>query len=163
MSKAAGAVVAAGLGLVGLGYGGLAGEDNTTRDEAGQVVDGGEVGAFRIRIGDCFQDPDTTTDEFESVEAVPCTERHDNEAYAAFNLNGDTFPGVSAIQEQADQGCYDRFSSFVGVAYDESELDFWSMYPSEGSWDQLDDREVVCAVYNYDLTQAIGSAKNSNK
>ena len=161
MSKAAGAVVAAGLGLVGLGYGGLGGEDNSTRDEAGQVVDGGEVGAFRIRIGDCFQDPDSGSDEFESVEAVPCTQAHDNEAYAAFNLSGNDYPGVSEVQQLADQGCFDRFAGFVGVEYEDSSFDFWSMYPTEGSWDQLDDREILCAVYNNDLTRATGTARNS--
>ena len=163
MSRAAGAVVVAGLGLVGLGYSGLAGEDNSTRDESGQIVDAGEVGAFRIRIGDCFQDPDLSNEEFESVEAVPCSGPHDNEVYAAFNIGGDDYPGSDSVVEQASLGCYDRFEAFVGMSYEESLLDFFPMYPTEGSWEELDDREVVCAVYNGDLTPSIGSAKNSAK
>ncbi len=163
MSRAVGAVVVAGLGLVGLGYSGLAGEDNSTRDEAGQIVDGGEVGAFRIRIGDCFQDPDLSEEEFESVQAVPCSGLHDNEAYGAFNIPGDDYPGDESVVEQASLGCYERFEAFIGLSYEESLLDFFPMYPTEGSWDGLDDREVVCAIYNGDLTQATGSAKNSAK
>lgn len=161
MSKAAGAVVAAGLGLVGLGYGGLSGEDNTTRNDAGEIVDAGGVGAFRIRVGDCFQDPDFENDGFESVEAVPCSVPHANEAYAAFNLDGDTFPGDTRIGELADEGCYQRFEPFVGMAYQDSTLSFWVMFPSEGSWEELNDREVVCAVYNTDESPQVGSVRNS--
>lgn len=58
----------AGLGLVGAGSLGLAGEDNTTRDETGAVVDGGEVGAFRVRLGDCLQD--ATDGDFDHREVL---------------------------------------------------------------------------------------------
>ena len=90
--------VAAGLGLVGVGYAGLAGEDNTTRDNAGQVVEGGELGALRIRIGDCFLDTEGST--IEAVDAVPCTQSHKFEVYAAFNLaygTDDPFPGSLSL------------------------------------------------------------------
>ena len=33
--------------------------------------------------------------------------------------------------------------------------------PSEGSWDELDDREVLCLISNYDGTMKTGTAKNA--
>lgn len=144
-----------------LGSGPDRAESSQGLGESGQIVDGGEVGAFRIRIGDCFQDPDLSSEEFESVDAVPCSGPHDNEAYAAFNLPGDDYPGEESVVEQASIGCYERFEGFVGTAYADSSLDFFPMYPTEGSWEELDDREILCAVYNSDFSPATGSAKNS--
>lgn len=155
---------AAGLGLVGVGYAGLAGEDNTTRDESGAVVDGGEVGAFRIRLGDCLlAAPDG---DFESIEAVPCEQSHQNEVYAAFNLpfpDSAAFPGRDAVGAAADEGCLERFEPFVGVEYQVSEFGISSITPSEGSWTEVDDREVLCLISEYDGTPKTGSARGTNR
>src|SRR5262245_50679574 len=112
MSRLVGGAIAAGaagLGLVGAGVvQGIAGEDHTTRDEAGEVVEAGEVGAFRIQLGDCIESI-APTGEFESVTAVPCSEPHTAEVYAAFNLLADVdaaFPGAAAVSTEADEGCY---------------------------------------------------------
>ncbi len=151
----------AGVGLVGAGYAGLGGQDNSTRDEAGQIVEAGEVGAFRIRVGDCFNAE--AADEIESVAGVPCSQPHDGEAYYAFFLpEGDgSYPGEDAVLEQAIERCLDQFVPFVGHDYQTSELDFWPMYPTEGSWDHLDDREVLCVLANYDGTKKVGAGENA--
>ena len=126
--------VAAGLGLVGAGYAGLAGEDNTTRDNSGQVVEGGELGAFRIRVGDCFVDP-LAGSTFEAVDAVPCTQPHMFEVYAAFNLaygTDDPFPGQSVVDDLTSDGCYTRFTPFVGLQYEESIFEIGSVVSDQG-------------------------------
>lgn len=152
----------AGLGLVGAGYAGLAGQDDSTRDESGAIVDGGEVGAFRIRLGDCFGE--TTGEDLESVDAVPCDQLHRYEVYAAFNLpydDGAAFPGRTTVQEQADLGCLERFDGFVGAAYETSIYGIGAITPSEGSWDEVDDREVLCLISNYDGSSKSGSAEGT--
>ncbi|MGI9613430.1 MAG: septum formation family protein [Acidimicrobiales bacterium] len=151
----------AGLGLVGVGYNGLAGEDHTTRAETGAIVEEGEIGAFRIRVGDCLAA--TADGEFESTQGIPCDQPHTDEVYYAFNLpEGDgSWPGDSAVGEQADQGCYDAFAPFVGVGYDVSIYGYGTVSPTEASWDGLDDREVLCLINNYDGTQKTGSAKGT--
>lgn len=156
----------AGLGLVGAGVAGLglAGQDDTQRDESGAVVAGGELGAFRIRLGDCFLEiPDGTV---ESVDAVPCNSPHLYEVYAAFNVDGAAgaaFPGQPVLDEQSQQGCYDRFAPFVGLSYEESIFDISLLGPTQGSWDELDDREVLCLIQNVDGTLKTGSAEGSGK
>jgi hypothetical protein len=153
---------AAGLGLVGVGYAGLAGEDNTTRDDAGQVVEGGELGAFRIRVGDCFLDTEGST--IEAVDAVPCTQSHKFEVYAAFNLayeTDDPFPGQSVVDELIADGCYSRFTRFVGLKYEESIFDIDTLSPTKGSWDEVDDREALCLIRKYDGSMTSGTAKNA--
>lgn len=155
---------AAGLGLVGVGYAGLAGEDDTTRDESGAVVAGGEVGAFRIRLGDCLLA--AADGDFESIEAVPCEQPHQNEVFAAFNLpfgESAAFPGRDALGAAADDGCLAQFEPFVGVTYDVSEYGIASITPSEGSWTEVNDREILCLISNYDGTPKTGSARDTNR
>lgn len=150
----------AGLGMVGLGYTGIAGTDDTTRDEAGAIVEEGEVGAFRIQVGDCLITPDGAT-EIESVQGVPCSEPHSDEVYHAFNIAGSVFPGDEAVGLQADQGCYEAFESFVGATYEESIYDFGAIYPTAGSWNELGDREVLCTMYLYAGGNKTGSAQGT--
>ena len=169
MSRLVGGVIAAGaagLGLVGAGVvTGIAGEDHSTRDDSGAIVESGEVGAFRIRLGDClatlvFDGP------IESVDAVPCSEPHRAEVYGAFNIrtpDDAAFPGEASINTQSDDGCYSRFSPFVGFPYERSVYGFASIGPSKDSWEQIDDREVLCLVLMEDGSLTTGSAKNANR
>jgi hypothetical protein len=160
----AGIAGAAGLGLVGVGYSGLAGQDETTRDTAGAVVEGGQLGALRIRVGDCLGELEGST--FEAVDAVPCAQSHKYEAYAAFEIpsgSGSTFPGDENINTWAGDGCLERFAGFVGLEFEQSIYGIATIKPTQGSWDELDDREVLCAIYNYDETLKQGTARDTRR
>lgn len=159
LGRAIGGVAVAGLGLVGVGYAGLGGQDNTTRDESGAIVDGGELGAFRIQTGDCLGE--VGDGEVESVEGIPCDQPHQFEVYFAFNLDDGDFPGDASVAEQGEQRCYSVFASFVGLSYEESVYGFTTLLPTEASWDELDDREVLCLLGNYDGTPKTGSARGT--
>ena len=160
LGKIVGGTVA-GLGLVGLGFAGIAGQDNTTRDETGAIVEGGELGAFRIRIGDCIGGE--MGDLVESVEGVPCDQLHEFEVYHAFNIpEGDNgYPGDASIEEQAYIGCYDAFAPFVGATYEESLYGFNTLTPTKEGWEELDDREVLCLIGFYDGSLKIGTARGT--
>jgi hypothetical protein len=100
----------------------------------------------------------------EAVDAVPCTQPHLFEVYAAFNLAYDTddpYPGQPVVDELTDDGCYDRFIEFVGLEYEESSFEFGAVYPTKDSWDELDDREVLCVISNYDGSMKTGTAQNA--
>jgi hypothetical protein len=149
----------AGLGIVGAGYLGTAGQDESVRDESGQVIQGGEVGAFRIRLGDCVNIGDVTM--VESVQAVPCGQLHEAEVYYAFNLPDSAWPGDVAVEDQADAGCLAHFDDFVGLPYEASRYDYTTLMPSEQTWDEFDDREVLCFLVNYDGTLKRGSGRGA--
>ncbi|MDA3040977.1 MAG: hypothetical protein O3C27_15900 [Actinomycetota bacterium] len=68
---------------------------NTTRDESGEIVEAGGLGVFAMEVGDCFQVP--IEDLVQSVEAVPCTEPHDAQVYAKFDMPDGPYPGEPAI------------------------------------------------------------------
>ena len=136
-------------------------DDNTVRDDSGAIVEGGGLGAFALQIGDCFNIPEQEL--IQSLEAVPCSEPHDAETYAAFDQPGTTYPGADAVSEASAWGCYDRFESFVGIPWDESELDFWFLEPTQDSWEDADDREVSCSVTSFDGSKLVGSMAGASR
>jgi hypothetical protein len=133
-----------------------------SRDESGAITEAGDLSVFSIRVGDCFDDTETADDEIQSVAAVPCEEPHDNEVYAAFDIGGenDPFPGADALFARADEACFQPFEDFVGIAYEDSRLDFFPITPTAGSWDD-GDREVLCTLYDFNLAKLTGTMRDS--
>jgi len=128
------------------------------RDETGAIVAEGSVDAFQMHVGDCFDDGSTFADEnVDSVPGVPCSNPHDNEVYAVYDVAAASFPG-EGMADMAHEGCLTRFERFVGKDYESSSLDIATLYPSSESWQQ-NDREVVCAVYDVDAKKLTGSVK----
>jgi len=129
------------------------------RDSTGAIVSAGNVDAFQMRVGDCFDDGSTFGDDsVNSVPGVPCTDPHDNEVYAVFDVAADSFPG-DAMAEMAHDGCVERFEAFVGKDYESSALEIATLYPTRESWHGQNDREVICAVYDIELSKLTGTVK----
>lgn len=117
--------------------------------ENGEIVNRGEISVLDVRAGDCLVQPAMTPgerDEIHSLEAVPCGEKHDAEAYAAFDLGFQQFPGQARVWRAGEAGCAQRFEPFVGKPYRRSRLEVITIVPLEDSWKRLDDRGVVCVV-----------------
>jgi len=131
---------------------------NADRDSSGAIVGSGNVDAFQIRVGDCFDDTSSAMDEIADVPGTPCADPHDNEAYAVFDLTTADYPGADVVADLAIESCLEKFETFVGKDYESSSLDIFTLHPSPESWQQ-DDREVVCAVYDMNSDKLVGSAK----
>jgi hypothetical protein len=125
-----------------------------------RVVEAGELGALRIRLGDCVNGLGDAS-VVESVQGVPCSQPHELEVYHAFNLTAASWPGEATVEHLAAEGCYRAFEGFVGHPYETSVLDFATLYPSEASWNEFHDREVLCLVGNYDGTDKTGTARGA--
>jgi len=143
--------------LVALGFVAYNAMTEADRDGTGAIVGEGSVDAFKVRVGDCFDDTNSL-EEISSLPGVPCSDPHDNEAFAVFDISVASYPGEDAMGELANESCVQRFEAFVGKDYESSSLDVFTMYPSTDSWTQ-DDREVVCAVYDMNAAKLVGSAK----
>ncbi|MDJ0747876.1 MAG: septum formation family protein [Woeseiaceae bacterium] len=151
--------------LIGLGVVAYNVSTQADRDGTGAIVGEGSVNAFTIRIGDCFNDTASISTaeggEVSSLPAVPCSEPHDNEVYAVFDLGVAEFPEGNAMSTMAFDACRNRFESFVGVDYESSALDILALYPTRESWELQGDREVVCAVFEMNAKKLTGSARNT--
>ena len=137
------------------------------RDGSGSIIDSGNVGAFELRMGDCFNDAGNSfngDDEISSLPGVPCSQPHHNEVYAVFDVNIASYPeSEDGMFDIALDHCLQRFESFVGRDYETSDLDILTLYPTPQSWNLQDDREVVCAVYEINGNTLVGSARDSGR
>lgn len=158
MKRIVGAAVLIGAAVFG---GAGAFDDNTVRDDAGAIIEGGGLGAFALQVGDCFNFPDEEV--VISLEALPCSQPHDAEAYLSFDQDGEKYPGADAVAAATERGCFAAFKSFVGIPWEESELDISALEPTQESWEDGDDREVTCAIVSYDSSKLVGSTRGSNR
>jgi len=118
--------------------------------ETQEISEAGEADVFSLSVGDCFNDAEA--EEIDSVDAIPCGEAHDYEAYFAFDVSADeAYPGDDVISQSAEDGCLAEFPNFVGLSYEESTLDFNYLSPTEGSWEN-GDHEILCIVMGPEKT-----------
>lgn len=147
----AGAAIAAAIGITTM----------AERNAAGEITAAGSVDAFEVHVGDCFDDGAFfAAGEVSELPGIPCTEPHDNQIYALFDVSGE-WPGDERIEELAHEGCYERFAAAIGKGYEDSVIDFTTIYPSEGSWNQANDREVICVGYHVEFEKLTGTILGS--
>jgi hypothetical protein len=129
--------------------------------ETGELVEATDVNVFDLRVGDCL-DGFTDDTEISDIRAIPCSEEHTDEIMAAVDLSGEEeYPGADAIQQRADEACYEEFGEFVGVSWDDSQLDYGFLAPTEKSWAE-GDREILCTIG--DPNRAVtGTLQNANR
>jgi hypothetical protein len=121
---------------------------------------GSNKAASELFLGDCFNDPPAS--EVHLVEAIPCSEPHDNEVFAIVMLTGfsEEFPGQAVIDEEAGFECLRDFGGYVGTQYENSILDIAYLTPTRNSWAE-GDRRVTCAVYRLDGRRMTDSIRGS--
>jgi len=133
------------------------------RNDSGIISEAGDLEVTELRAGDCFNLPEGTADneEIQEVEAVPCTDLHENEVYVVTNyVASDSFPGEPALWDFADQFCLTAFETYVSAAYEDSVLDFGYFYPSREGWED-GDHAVTCVLYDYNGVMLTGSMRGS--
>jgi len=123
---------------------------------------GPRTSAFSMKVGQCVQLP--TGDNITDLETTDCSALHDAEVFHLTQVTEDERPSDSEAEDRGGAACLAAFEGYVGIPYEESELDYTILYPSPGSWEQ-GDREIICFIISGDGTdtQLSGSMKGSNK
>ncbi len=87
-----------------------------------------------FQTGDCVMNPGFG--EYEELDRVDCTEPGSVKVVGMFDIEGysDEFPGNSAIDDEAYDGCPASME--------------WYLVPTKDSWEMVDDRLVVCFAEN---------------
>lgn len=94
---------------------------------------------FAVEVGECYL-------EGEPFRVVDCSTPHDGEVFATYEMPdeaGVPYPGEAAVEEVAERECKRRFEGYVGARLRFSELLFFYVYPSSGSW-SADQRTISC-------------------
>ncbi|WP_369370273.1 septum formation family protein [Promicromonospora sp. Populi] len=126
------------------------------RDEpGGEITASAEADAFEILTGDCIDlvaldgygdSGEGEEFEVESVPVVPCAEEHTGEVYAELVMDTDTYPGDEGMSQTFDDWCYAEFEKFVGLSFEESVYSYTGFYPTQETWEQLNDRTLQCII-----------------
>lgn len=115
-------------------------------DVAGPIVDAVNDENTWITVGDCFNETD---DEIVSdVPTIDCALPHDYEVYASIQLDKAVWPGDDEIFSLADDACLAPFATWVGIPFENSTLDYTYYVPTEDGWNNYDDREVSCIMFD---------------
>lgn len=134
--------------LLGLMVSGCAA--NGPRNTSGQVTASATTDAYSIRVGDCIGAlPSEST---ERLTLIPCNQEHHWEAFATSNLTGTNYPGATAIAEQARRECGRVAKGFLGSSVERTKFEVTSLTPTKASWEQAQDREVMCLVGSSERT-----------
>ncbi len=119
----------------------------------------GGQSVFSLPVGTCFDDQEA--EEISSVPQVDCSEPHDNEVFALIDYTEtDVYPGPEEISDIGTNVCIEQFEAYVGIDYLSSALEVFSIYPSEDSWAD-GDRELICVLYNVDLSKLTASMEGA--
>lgn len=136
------------------------------RGEEGEITDPGYLSVVKLQAGDCFDQPSAmATDEVAevlSVEAMACSEPHDFELFHTFELTATELPNDAEVQSDAREQCMAAFESYVGTPYEESELDFGALWPTEEGW-EAGDHTVMCALQTMNGAKLEGSMAGSGR
>jgi hypothetical protein len=120
-------------------------------DSSAESSQGGEtINVLDLDLGDCLPYLEGEGDVYE-LPLVPCDQPHDSEVYFVFSMPDDAdYPGDDALTDEAISRCQTAFEEFVGMSYDESELDYWWFTPTKATWNHGGDRSTQCLIYSYD-------------
>lgn len=102
------------------------------------------IGAFDVRVGDCTGE--LPSGGITNVTLIPCGQEHYWEVFHSATLTDESYPGQTVIYEEGNKLCKEAFTEFVGVAPTKSKLQLTFFYPTQDTWQNTGDREVLCVL-----------------
>ncbi|HSZ39208.1 MAG TPA: septum formation family protein [Trebonia sp.] len=116
-----------------------------------------EASVFKLQEGECIN-----TANGQQVTIVSCTTPHDAEVFGTFTLPAGQWPGTSAIQQEASNGCATRLTGYINPQLAIS-LTQTYVYPTQGDW-AAGTRTVICEVrpLSGQLSQSVRGASASS-
>jgi hypothetical protein len=134
------------VAVVAIGGKVIADHNKAGRDASGNISKKGNLDAFSIKEGDCFQDPGAGTD-FSSVTAVPCTSPHTAQVYASFAYPDapTTIPDDTTLQSTADTQCGDLQTKLDQNVATTNNLSGSFLVPNDVAW-KAGNTTILCVV-----------------
>ena len=127
------------LALVGVAVGVLAVVTHGFRPKT--VITYRPAAVFGLRPGQCIDSEGNGL----TFTVLSCAAPHDAEVFATFSLPAAAWPGASAVQQDAGNGCASRLASYLNPQLATAALAQEYVYPNQAAW-QADERTVVCEV-----------------
>jgi len=143
------------IGFIAIGVIGSSGQANRSAN-SGKITHSGQLSVFSLAVGDCFNNP-AGASTVTTVTAIPCSQPHNAQIYAKFNLSGSdlSYPGTSTVTSLAAKGCNARTDS-VNKSAAPSSMTIRLLFPEQDAW--LNGRRTVsCMIVNptADITSSL--------
>lgn len=132
---------------------GVAGQDNTTRDTSGAIVQSGQLGAFVTQVGDCFASlPGFDANghaTVSTVDGVPCNGTHHWQVYFKSALTFQDYD-ANSVQTTSESICKDALDNLANSLSNTLVSEYQNatstlLYPTSDSWTN-GDRGVDCIL-----------------
>lgn len=128
-------------------------------DEGAPVLDLAEKGEGTCLVAAADLGPEVT-----NIPTIDCSKEHTHELYAVVPYDeDDVFPGLAALDTFAERVCIAAFEPYVGVSAFDSTLSFSWLVPTLASWNNDDDRDILCVVGLFDGNTLTGSVRDSKR
>jgi len=127
------------LALVGVAVGVLAVITHGFRPKT--VITYRPAAVFELRPGECINSAGNGL----NITVLSCATPHDAEVFATFSLPQGSWPGASAVQQDAGNGCASRLGGYLNPQLATAALSQEYVYPNQAAW-QAGERTVVCEV-----------------
>ena len=149
--------------------------NDAERNESGQIISEGDLNAFSLEVGDCFNNVITENFQegdavsFASVQALPCASPHKNQIFAKSSslfTDQPSFPSLDIMNTRSWDFCIEQIPSFLSLDFDSvdsnkqiedfnSKIEISYYTPTEIGWTE-GDRTVDCIIYakGDDLTRS---------
>ena len=114
------------------------------RDGSGALRAPGELGAYDLRLGDCFSRP--RGGPVRELRAGPCDFPHDAEVVGVLELPAGPWPGQGTLDDLAEARCAEHFAGYVGAEPLDSALELTWLAPTEEGWTREGDRTLTCVA-----------------
>lgn len=115
-------------------------------------------------VGECVTNDLSSGALVEEFDVVDCNESHQAELFFKFELPDGDFPGQEAIDEAVTEQCQgSEFDDYIGTPYSESEIVVAPLVPNEQTWNEADDREVLCFAVASDGSALTESVEGSER
>jgi hypothetical protein len=108
--------------------------------------------------------------EVTEIPTIDCAKEHSHELYDVIPYRNDespeqsdVFPGLAALDSFAERVCIASFELYVGVSPFDSTLSFSWLVPTLASWNNDNDRDILCVVGLFDGNMLTGSVKESKR
>jgi putative regulator of septum formation len=117
------------------------GDGEPDRDASGQVTTTQNTRPDKLRVGDCVSE--INEGEVANIKVVPCNQPNGGKVFAVFDLPAGDWPGLTAVQTAAENGCTSRWKASKQKASAESSIFY--LHPTEDGW-SLGDRGTTCLL-----------------
>ena len=109
---------------------------------------------FKLRPGDCINSAPNGL----VVTVLACGTPHEAEVFATFALPASSWPGSTAVEQAAGDGCASRLGAYLNPDLANAGLAQEFVYPNQTAW-QAGERTVVCEVSS-STGKLTGSVRN---